>query len=80
MDGFHCDFEFEIINTHKSAHEEFAWIKACTLKRNKMFKAHKILFSNEMLDVKFASIEKLLEDDKTTKNAVVFIAHNLKKT
>ena len=63
----------------KSADAEFAWIKAPSPEEAKRIKALKLSFFNEIVDVNFASNEKLSEDDKARKNAVILIVRNLNK-
>jgi len=79
-DSFKRNFEFEITNVLKNDSADFEWIKTPSLEEEKRIKAHKISFSNEIMDVNFASTEKLSEDDKAKKNVVVLIAKNLNKT
>ena len=45
----------------------------------KIIKNFKFSFFNEVMEVNFASLEKLSDDDKARKNAVVIIAKNLNK-
>ena len=78
-DGFRRGLDFEITNVQKLADAEFAWIKAPSPDEAKRFKAHKLSFFNEMVDVNFASNEKLSDDDKARKNALILIARNLNK-
>jgi hypothetical protein len=63
----------------KSADAKFAWIKAPSPDEAKRIKALKLSFFNEIVDVNFASNEKLSEDDKARKNALILIARNLNK-
>lgn len=78
-DGFRRGLDFEITNVQKSADAEFAWIKAPSPEEAKRIKALKLSFFNEIVDVNFASNEKLSEDDKARKNALILIARNLNK-
>ena len=78
-DEFRRGLDFEITNVQNPADAEFAWIKAHSLEEAKRFKAHKLPFFNEMVDVNFASNEKLSEDDKARDNALILIARNLNK-
>ena len=55
------------------------WIKAPSPEEAKRFKEHKLSFFNEIVDVNFASNNKMSEDDKARKNAVILIARNLNK-
>jgi hypothetical protein len=45
----------------------------------KRFKTHKLSFLNEIVNVNFTNNEKLSEDDKSRKNALILIARNLNK-
>jgi hypothetical protein len=78
-DEFRRGLDFEITNVQKSVDAEFAWIKAPSPEEAKRIKALKLSFLNEIVDVNFASNEKLSEDDKTRKNALILIARNLNK-
>jgi hypothetical protein len=64
----------------KNDEVEFAWIKTPSPEQAKRIKASKISFFNEILEVNFASSEKLSDDDKAKMNAVILIAKNLNKT
>ena len=79
-DGFKRGYEFEVTNVQKYDSAEFAWIKTPSPDQAKKFKTFKISFFNEIMEVHFASMNKLSEDDKAKKNAVVLIAKNLNKT
>jgi gluconate kinase len=79
-DSFKRGYKFEIINVQKNEEAEFAWIKTPSPEQAKKIKASKISFFNEIMDVNFASLEKLSEDDKARKNVMVLIAKNLNKT
>jgi hypothetical protein len=79
-DSFNRGFEYEITNVQKNDEVEFAWIKTLSPEQAKRIKASKFLFFNKILEVNFASSEKLSDDDKAKKNAVVLIAKNLNKT
>ena len=57
--GFRRDLDFEITNMQKMADAEFAWIKAPSSEEAKRIKALKLSFFNEIVDVNFASNEKL---------------------
>ena len=78
-DGFCRGLHFEITNVQTSVDAEFAWIKAPSPEEAKRFKAHKLLFFNEIVDVNFVSNEKLSDDDKSRKNELILIARNLNK-
>ena len=79
-DSFKRGYEFEVTNVQKNDSAEFAWIKTPSPDQAKKIKTYKISFFNEIMEVNFASTEKLSEDDKARKNAVVLIAKNLNKT
>jgi hypothetical protein len=79
-DSFKRGYEFKITNVQKNDSAEFAWIKTPSPDQAKKIKTYKISFFNEIMEVNFASTEKLSEDDKARKNAVVLIAKNLNKT
>ena len=64
----------------KNDHVEFVWIKILSLDKTKKIKIYKISFFNEIMEANFASTEKLSENSKARKNAVVLIAKNLNKT
>ena len=78
-DGFRRGLDFEIKNVQKSVDAEFAWIKAPSPEEAKSFEAPKLSFFNVIVDVNFASNEKLSEDDKSSKNVLILIARNLNK-
>ena len=79
-DSFKRGYEFEIINVQKNDKAEFTWIKTPSPNKAKKVKKFEISLLNEILEVNFASTEKLSEDDKAKKNAVVLIAKKLNKT
>ena len=62
----------------KNDSAEFAWIKTLSPDQGKI-KTYKISFFNEIMEVNFASTEKLSKDDKARKNAVVLIAKKPKQ-
>ena len=80
LDGFARGLDFEVTNVQKNNEADFAWIKTLSPDEAKRIKSSKIAFSNELMDVSFASKEKMSEDDKAKKNAIVLIAKNLNKT
>ena len=75
-DSFKREYEFEITNVQKNEDAEFAWVKTPSPEQTKKIKTFKISFFNEIMEVNFASLEKLSDDDKARKNAVVLIAKN----
>ena len=79
-EGFKRGYEFEITNVQKNNDAEFAWIKTPSPEQARKIKTHKVSFWNEITEVNFANTEKLSEDDKARKNAIVLIAKNLNKT
>jgi hypothetical protein len=79
-DGFKRGYELEVTNVQKNDSAEFVWIKTPFPDQAKKLKILKILFFNEIMEVHFASMDKLSDDDNAKKNAVVLIAKNLNKT
>ena len=79
-EGFKRGYEFEVTNVQENDDAEFAWIKTPSPEQAKKIKTYKVSFWNEVMEVNFTSTEKLSEDDKARKNAVVLIAKNLNKT
>ena len=79
-DSFWRCLDFEITNIQKNEGADFAWIKAPWPDEAKRIRLHKISFSNELMDAKIASKERMSEDDKARKNAIVLTAKNLNKT
>ena len=57
----------------------FAWIVATSPEQAKKINTYKISLDNEILDAKFTSRDKLTEDDKARKNALILIVKNLNK-
>ena len=58
----------------------FAWVIATSPKQAKKINTYKISIYNEIMDAKFTSRDKLTEDDKAKKNALILIIRNLNKT
>ena len=58
-DSFKRGYEFEITNVQKNDEAKFAWIKTPSPEQAKKVKTYKISFFNEILEVNFASTEKL---------------------
>ena len=79
-DSFERCHDFEITNIQKNEGADFAWIKAPSPDEAKRIRLLKISFSNELMDAKFASKERMSDDDKARKNAIVLIAKNLNKS
>jgi len=78
-DSFERGYEFEVTNVQKNDNVEFAWIKTPSPDQTQKIKIYTISFLNEIIEVNFASMEKLFEDNKARKNAVVLIAKNQNK-
>ena len=58
---------------------DFAWIVAHSPKLAKKINTYKISLDNEVLNAKFTIREKLIEDEKAKKNALILIGKNLNK-
>jgi hypothetical protein len=57
----------------------FAWVVASSPEQAKKINTYKISMYNEIMDAKFTSRDKLTEDDKAKKNALILIIRNLNK-
>lgn len=57
----------------------FAWVVATSPEQAKKINTYKISLHNEILDAKFTSKDKLTEEDKARKNALILIIRNLNK-
>ena len=71
--------EYVITNVQKKRDFDFAWVVAPSPEQAKKINTYKIALDNEILDAKFTMREKLTEDDKVKKNALIFIVKNLNK-
>ena len=78
-EGFDQKYEYEITNIQKRKEMNFAWVVATSPEQAKKINTYKISIQNEILDAKFTSRDKLTEDDKAKKNALIFIIRNLNK-
>ena len=77
--GFKRGHEFEITNVQKKTKFDFAWVVAPSPEQTKKINTYKVALDNEVLDVKFTKREKLTEDHKARKNALILIVKNLNK-
>ena len=57
----------------------FAWVVATSSEQTKKINTYKISIYNEIMEAKFTSRDKLTEDDKVKKNALILIIRNLNK-
>ena len=57
----------------------FTWVVATSAEQAKKINTYKISLDNEIFEVKFTSRDKLTEDDKARKNALILIVKNLNK-
>ena len=57
----------------------FTWVVATSAEQAKKLNTYKISLDNEIFEVKFTSRDKLTEDDKARKNALILIVKNLNK-
>ena len=78
-EGFDRTYEYEITTVQKKKEMSFAWIVATSPEQAKKINTYKISLDNEILDAKFTSRDKLTEDDKARKNALILIVKNLNK-
>ena len=58
---------------------DFAWVVAPSPEQAKKINTYKIALDNKILEAKFTMREKLIEDDKAKKNALILIVKNLNK-
>ena len=79
IEGFKKGHEYEVTNVQKKRDFDFAWVVAPSPEQAKKINTYKIALNNEILDAKFTMREKLIEDDKVRKNALIFIVKNLNK-
>ena len=80
IEGFKRGHEFEVTNVQKKKDFDFAWVVAPSPEQAKKINTYKIALDNGILDAKFTIREKLTEDDKARKNALILIVKNLNKT
>ena len=78
-EGFDRKYDYEITNIQKKKEMSFAWVVATSPEQAKKINTYKISLDNEILDAKFTSRDKLTEDDKARKNALILIIRNLNK-
>ena len=78
-EGFDRKYDYEITNIQKKKEMSFAWVVATSPEQAKKISTYKISLHNEILDAKFTSKDKLTEDDKARKNALILIIRNLNK-
>ena len=57
----------------------FAWVVATSPEQARNINTYKISIYNEIMEAKFTSRDKLTEDDKAKKNALILIIRNLNK-
>ena len=79
IEGFKRGHEYEVTNVQKKKDFDFAWVVAPSPEQAKKINTYKIALDNEILDAKFTIREKLTEDDKARKNALILIVNNLNK-
>ena len=79
IEGFKRGHEYEVTNVQKKKDFDFAWVVAPSPEQTKKINTYKIALDNEILDAKFTIREKLTEDDKARKNALILIVKNLNK-
>ena len=78
-EGFDRTYDYEITNVQKKKEMSFAWVVATSPEQAKKINTYKISLDNEIFDAKFISRDKLTEDDKARKNALILIVKNLNK-
>ena len=79
IEGFKRGHEYEVTNVQKKRDFDFAWVVAPSPEQTKKINTYKIALDNEILVAKFTMREKLTEDDKAKKNALILIVKNLNK-
>ena len=70
---------YEVTNVQKKRDFDFAWVVAPSPEQAKKINTYKIALDNEILNAKITVREKLTEDDKAKKNALILIVKNLNK-
>ena len=78
-EGFDRKYDYEITNIQKKKEMSFAWVVATSPEQAKKINTYKISLHNEIMDAKFTSKDKLTEDDKARKNALILIIRTLNK-
>ena len=78
-EGFDRKYDYEITNIQKKKEMSFASVVATSPEQAKKINTYKISLDNEILEAKFTSRDKLTEDDKARKNALILIIRNLNK-
>ena len=76
IEGFKRGHEYEIIDVQKKREFYFAWVVGSSPKQAKKINTYKVSLNNEILDAKFTSRVKLIEDNKARKNALILIVKN----
>ena len=79
QEGFDRTYDYEITNVQKKIEMGFAWVVATSPEQAKKINIYKISLDNEIFEAKFTSRDKLTEDDKARKNALILIVKNLNK-
>ena len=79
QEGFDRTYEYEITNVQKKIKMGFAWVVATSPEQAKKINIYKISVDNEIFEARFTSRDKLTEDDKARKNALILIVKNLNK-
>lgn len=78
-EGFDRKYDYEITNIQKKKEMSFAWVVATSPEQAKKINTYKISMYNEIMEAKFTTWDKLTEDDKAKKNALILIIRNLNK-
>ena len=78
-EGFDRTYDYEITNVQKKKEMSFAWAVATSPEQAKKINTYKISLDNEIFSAKFTSRDKLTEEDKARKNALILIVKNLNK-
>ena len=76
--GFQRGHEYKITNVQKKSEFDFAWVVAPSQEQTKKISTYKVALDNEILDAKFTR-EKLTEDEKARKNALILVIKSLNK-
>ena len=72
-EGFDRTYDYKITNVQKKKEMRFAWVVATSPEQAKKINIFKISLDNEIFEVKFTSRNKLTENDKARKNALILI-------
>ena len=76
---FDRTYLYKITNFHKKKEMNFAWVVAISPEQAKKINTYKNSLNNEIFKAKFTSRDKLIEDDKASKNTLILIVKNLNK-